>query len=277
MKNPAKIIENLFLVVFCFLLIYPFIYAVSSSLRTVEDYFSSPLSINLSSFTVENYKNMFLNFNVLNKIKNNIIIVTASVFLIVLLSIPSAYYISYCLNKKNAKYITIMLFTFMFIPEEVMIFEEYNLMAKLGLIDNFISAIIIFTVSMLPENIFLLTIFFKIIPNEVRENAILDGANNVDYLIHHVLPLSKSPIYVLIITDIFTLWNSFLVPMILLQQNDKKMLMPALSGLVTKHALNPTYQMAGVVISMLPMICLYLIFARKIFLSKYNAHNTQWK
>lgn len=246
------------------MILYPFFYAIITSLKTKESFYQNPLGI-VSDMTFQNYLTIWGNFSIGRKMLNTALVVFSSTAIILFLAIPSAYFINQISNSIIRKIIFFALFVFIFIPEEVFIITEYDMMSSLGLVNNYLSVIIIYSASFLPETILFLCLYFLQIPKEFTEAAKLDGINDFRYLFHFVVPISRAAIFVLTITTVISLWNTFLIPMLLLYDENVKLIMPSLSGLITKHSNNPTYQMAGTLISILPLILIYLLFKNKIF------------
>lgn len=246
-------------------IIYPILFTFVTSIKSTKEYFLNPVGFAVNAPTLGNYINILSNFNFFPKLLNTAIVVFISMVLIFLFAVPSAYYLCNIQRAMVKRAAFIFCFLFMFIPEEVLILPEYNMMSALGLVNNYLSVIILFFTSSLPEVIFLFTIYFGLIPEEIRNAAHLDGVDELSYLTKIVVPISISPIIVVMITTAISLWNSFLIPMVLLYEEDCKLLLPSLSGLITKHSPDPTYQMAGVFLSLIPLIIVYIIHRKQIF------------
>lgn len=269
MKKKINIIINatikaIFFLIISAIILYPFFYAIITSLKTKESFYADPLGIT-SDMTLQNYTTIWGNFSIGKKMLNTMLVVFSSTMVILFFAIPSAYFINSVYSSIVKKIVFFVLFIFIFIPEEVFIMIEYDMMSSMDLINNFLSVIIIYSASFLPETILFLCLYFQQIPKEFSEAAKLDGTDDFHYLINFVIPISKSAILVLSITTIISLWNTFLIPMLLLYDENVKLIMPSLSGLITKHSNNPTYQMSGTLISILPLIIIYFIFKRKLF------------
>ena len=196
---------------------------------------------------------------------NTTFVVLISTIVSMIMAIPASYYLHKTKNSRFKMLIVLFCFLFMFIPEEIIILPEFDIMSKLGLINKYLSVILIFIAASLPEEIFILLIYFGLVPREIINSGEIDGANDFYCLFRIVVPIAKAPITVVTITTGISLWNSFLVPMLFLYDEKCKMLLPSLSGLITKHSTTPTYQMAGVFLSMLPLLITYLIFKKQIF------------
>lgn len=264
-KVLKRIIQYMFIAITAIFIIYPLLFTLLTSLKTKEGYISNPYGLDITNLTLDNYIKILENFDFMSKLMNTFVVVGISIVLILILAIPSAYCINALKRKSLQAVIIVSCFALMFIPEEVLILPEYNLMSKLGMINNYLSVIIIFVASSLPEAIFLLTIYFKAVPEEVIDATKIDGADDLCCLLNVVIPISKAPIIVVGITTVISLWNTFLIPMMMLYEDDKKLLVPSLSGLITKHSTTPTYQMAGMFLAIIPLVVTYIIFKKHIF------------
>lgn len=264
-KVLKRIIQYMFIAITAIFIIYPLLFTLLTSLKTKEGYISNPYGLDITNLTLDNYIKILENFDFMSKLMNTFVVVGISIVLILILAIPSAYCINALKRKSLQAVIIVSCFALMFIPEEVLILPEYNLMSKLGMINNYLSVIIIFVASSLPEAIFLLTIYFKAVPEEVIDAAKIDGADDLSCLLNVVIPISNAPIIVVGITTVISLWNTFLIPMMMLYEDDKKLLVPSLSGLITKHSTTPTYQMAGMFLAIIPLVVTYIIFKKHIF------------
>lgn len=268
-SSAKKIIKRTFqyilIAITALFIVYPLLFTLLTSFKTKEGYLVNPFGIDFENITFANYSKILTNFDFLSKLANTAFVVGTSVLIILILAIPSAYYMNTIKNKAIKTTLIIVFFALMFIPEEVIVLPEYNLMTKIGLINNYWSVIIIFVTSSLPEAIFLLSMYFEAIPSDIINAAKLDGADDFYCLTYFVIPIAKSPIIVVTVTTTISLWNAFLVPMLMLYEEEKKLLIPSLSGLITKHSSSPTYQMAGMILSMIPLVITYIVFKKQIF------------
>lgn len=268
-SSAKKIIKRTFqyilIAITALFIVYPLLFTLLTSFKTKEGYLVNPFGIDFENITFANYFKILTNFDFISKLANTAFVVGTSVLIILILAIPSAYYMNTIKNKAIKTTLIVVFFALMFIPEEVLVLPEYNLMTKIGLINNYWSVIIIFVTSSLPEAIFLLSMYFEAIPSDILNAAKLDGADDFYCLTYFVIPIAKSPIIVVTVTTTISLWNAFLVPMLMLYEEEKKLLIPSLSGLITKHSSSPTYQMAGMILSMIPLVITYIVFKKQIF------------
>jgi multiple sugar transport system permease protein len=113
-------------------------------------------------------------------------------------------------------------------------------------------------------NIYVLKRFFDQIPDDLLDQAAIDGAGRLRILWSVVLPLSRPVLAVISIFAIIAMWKDFLWPLLVLQDPDKQSLSVALSRLSGTAFVAPTDLMAGLAIASVPMIVVFLVFQRQI-------------
>ena len=105
-------------------------------------------------------------------------------------------------------------------------------------------------------------ILFQGLPKELEEAAYIDGASVWRTFVSVILPLSKGPIITLGIITFLTSWNDFLWPLIILSDEGKYTLPVALAGLAGEHVQDTELMMAGSVITVLPVLIVFLWLQR---------------
>jgi len=269
MDKVKKIILYLVIIIVALSILYPLCFTIITSFRDKQDYLESIYAFDFSSLNLDNYKNMVKNFDVLLKIRNSLVITLGGTILTLVLGIPAAYYMNY-ISKKAYLVILVFLAIFAFLPEQVIIFFQYIIFMKLGLVNNYISVILIFTAKNLPESMIFASLIFRRIPHEILEAAQLDGCKKSKLLSKIALPLSIPGLAIILVNLTLNMWNNFLVPLTLLQDNSKKAIVPSLAVLDHRYAANQPYQMAGNVLAMIPIVLIYLCCKNKIIDSVYG-------
>jgi multiple sugar transport system permease protein len=113
-------------------------------------------------------------------------------------------------------------------------------------------------------NIYVLKRFFDQIPDDLLDQAAIDGAGRLRILWSVVLPLSRPVLAVISIFAVIAMWKDFLWPLLVLQDPNAQSLSVALSRLASTTFVSPTELMAGLAIASVPMIVVFLVFQRQI-------------
>ena len=248
--------------------LYPLVYMTLNAMKTKQEYYKNSFSFP-SSFNLTNFKLIITDFNILVYFKSSLIVAVTSTLLIVILAIFSSYAFAKLKFKyKTAVYLGIL--ATMFLPAQVSMIPAYVMFSKLGLIDNYWSVILSYLAGGLPGAILLLYSSFRGISNEMLESAKIDGAGYFGTVGNMILPLALAPISIVIIFNFIGFWNDLLTPMLYLTSQAKQTVMVALVALVQRGSSLPTYQLAGLLVSVAPAIVLYL-FLQKYFVDGITA------
>jgi multiple sugar transport system permease protein len=150
-----------------------------------------------------------------------------------------------------------ILLSTMMVPFEVTLIPNFILMRQFHWIDHYQALIIPWTASAF--SIFLLRQFFKAIPTELFDAAVIDGSNHLRFLWTIVLPLSQPA---LITSALFTFlgsWNSLMWPLLVTNNPLMRPLQVGIASFITNAGTEVQYLLAAVTISIIPVILIYLI------------------
>jgi ABC-type glycerol-3-phosphate transport system permease component len=150
----------------------------------------------------------------------------------------------------------------MAIPPVVMIVPLFVLYTRLGLISTYTGAILIYAGLITPFSVYLLTSFFRTLPNELFDAARIDGAGDLLILWRIVLPLSLPALLTLVVVNALWVWNDLLIAIIFLQDDAKRTLMAGISVFQGRYGDQIPLTMAGMTIAAAPMVILYLLFQK---------------
>jgi ABC-type glycerol-3-phosphate transport system permease component len=154
----------------------------------------------------------------------------------------------------------------MAVPAIVIIVPVFLLMADLGLVSTYPSAILVEIALLLPFTTFLLYSYLKDIPPELFEAADVDGANSVRQFAFIALPMSRPALATAAVVAAIFAWNDLLVPLVMWQSDELQTLMVGLANLGPNRqgVGNVPLLMAGVTISIAPLIALFLVARRAL-------------
>jgi multiple sugar transport system permease protein len=148
----------------------------------------------------------------------------------------------------------------MMIPGAVTLIPAYVLMTKLHLINTFWSLILPGMVS--AGGIFLLTQFFRSIPRDLEEAALIDGASHLQIYKDVILPLARPALLTVFILQFQAMWNAFLQPLLYLSSPDKYVLNVALSIFQQQFKAQWNLTLVGAMFNAIPVLVLFFLFSR---------------
>ncbi|MGM7721666.1 carbohydrate ABC transporter permease [Metabacillus sp. Hm71] len=251
------------LILFSILFILPFVWLISTSLKHEAQAITYPPTIIPTDFDWANYQEVFQVVDFLRFYWNTIFIT----FFTVIGTILSSAIVGYAfarINGKGRNFWFVILLSTMMLPQQVTMIPQYIIFSKLDWVNTFLPLIV---PAFLGNAffIFLLRQFFKTIPRELEESAILDGCNTFGVFWRIVLPLSKPALITVAILSFMWTWNDFMNPLIYLNDPNKYTL--ALGIQMFNGQLNMLWgpMMAASTLVILPLILLFF-FAQKHFI-----------
>ena len=152
----------------------------------------------------------------------------------------------------------------MSVPMHVTLIPIFKMTTNMGLYDSLQALIGPYVTFALPMSVFILTAFMTTIPKEIEESAEIDGCNKFRNFFSIILPLSKSGLSTLAIYNGVSMWNEFAFANTLLQTASNKTLPLALGQFKGEHSLDIPIILSVLVLSVLPMIVLFIIFQDKL-------------
>ena len=163
---------------------------------------------------------------------------------------------------RGSEILFLILVSGMFFPPQVILIPLFRLFNSLGLIDTLWPIFLVHTALGIPICSLLMRNFFSTIPAEVREAAILDGANEWQILTRIAVPLSLSALAVLATLQFTWIWNDFLWPLIFTQSDEKRTIMIGIVNLRGQYTVAWGVQGALSLVASLPTILIFLFFQR---------------
>jgi ABC-type sugar transport system, permease component len=243
--------------------LYPLYYMFINSFKTRAEYGLSPFGFPKWEIGFSNYVTMISQFKILNLFKNTFIIGVATIVLILVFGMFASYSFAK-LKFRGQKAVYMGIIITLFVPAQVTMIPMYVMFSKVNLINNFWSVILSYLAIFLPEAIMLMTSNFKSIPDEMLEAAEMDGCKYFQTVRNVIIPMGKPAIILTIIFYFIIIWNDLFTPMILLQKMEARTVMVALATLMARYSGDPPFQFAGLMLSAIPAILVYMVFQRHI-------------
>jgi ABC-type glycerol-3-phosphate transport system permease component len=150
----------------------------------------------------------------------------------------------------------------MAVPPVVMVVPLFVLFSQIGLLGKYQGVILIYAGLMCPFSVYLLVTFFRTIPTELLEAALIDGASTIGVLWRIILPLSGPPLVTLFIVNLLYVWNDLLIALLFLPDEKLRTLMVGVSVFQGRFLQNIPLSMAGMALASAPMLIVYIVFQR---------------
>lgn len=240
----------------------PFIWTLSSSVKTTDTIFNNPWQVLPPHPRWSNYSNLWHELPIGRWIFNSTYIVILAIAGRLVITSMAAYAFAR-LRFPGRDYIFYAFLTALMVPDEVTLVPGFVLIRQLGWYNTH-TALIVPKISD-AFAIFLLRQFFLSIPRELEDAARIDGASHFRVFTSIVMPLSKSALAVVTVLGFMDVWNAFLWPLIMIDSSSKFTLPVGLQFLNSAHSTDWPTLMAGNVIGLVPVIVVYLA-AQKYFI-----------
>ena len=261
-KKHIKNISYFILIFFTILFLYPIFWLFLNSFKTATELFDSPWSLP-ASFSLENYIRAIIVGNVGRYFLNSTIVTSIVVLLSTTLSAMAAYGIQRLKWKLSTVVLSIFLLG-MTIPSHATIIPLFSMFNFLRINNTYIAVIIPHIVFTLPISIFILTGFFKTIPLEMEEAAVVDGYSIPKAFIKIIIPISTSSLVTVAVITFITAWNDLLFPQIFLSEPSMMTLPVGLTAFQGRYSTDYVGMIAAVVITIIPSIITYCLLNKRI-------------
>lgn len=259
-KTASKIFIHTTLIIGAIIMILPFIWMFLTSGKTVTESTVIPPIIFPEDFQWSNYSAVWNALPFVSFYWNTGVMIVGRVLFSTLFSAMAAFAVAKLDFPGKNLFFGIVL-TQMMIPAQIFITPQYLIVQNMGLL-NTVSALIIPGI-VSAFGTFLLRQFFMQLPNDMMEAAKLDGASIGQIFFKIYLPLARSGLVSLGIFTALFAYKDLMWPLIVNMSQEKMTLSAGLASLQGQYATNYPQLMAGSVISLLPMIILYIIFQKQ--------------
>ncbi|MDC3417525.1 carbohydrate ABC transporter permease [Aquibacillus salsiterrae] len=256
-----KVNNHILLIFGAFIMIIPFLWMVSTSLKSYGEAMQVPPTILPQEWKMSNYSSVFESVNFL-KYYLNTIIVTLSRTLAQLFLCSLAAFAFARLRFPGKNIIFIAILSVLMVPPQVILIPNYAILTQLGWIDTFYALIVPGMFSAF--GVFLLRQFFMGIPKELDEAATMDGCSLFGIYWKIILPNSTPALMALGIFTILASWNDFLWPLVMTNSADMRVLSVGIAAFQGQYATDYPLLMAGAVMSTIPMLIMFIFLQKHL-------------
>lgn len=247
------------LVLLSLIILLPFFWMISSSLKTSQDVFSVPMKWLPETIVWKNFKDIWTKIPLLLFFKNSFKLA----IIITLLQIATSSFAAYPFAKMKFAGRDIIFLCYVAtiaVPWQVYMVPQFILVRKLGLADTHLALILMQAFTAF--GVFLIRQSYLGVPQELSEAARIDGLSEFGIYRRIMLPLSKPALATLTIFSFVNVWNDYMGPMIYLNSNELKTIQLGLRMFITQYSADYNLIMAAALISLIPVGVLFLSMQR---------------
>ena len=255
---------NISLIFWATLVILPMIWLVYSSFKTDKEIFFEPWALP-GTLQWNNLERAWVTVHIGQYFVNSMRVVIPSLVLTLALSSMTAYILARFRFPGNRALFYLFMAGMLF-PIFLALVPLFFLAKDLQLLNSFLGLTLVYTAYSLPFTIFFLTGFFKTLPSELHEAALIDGANEYQVFFRVMLPLAQPGLVTMAIFNFLGMWNQYILPLVLMSEREKYVLPQGLSFVLHQQYYKSDWSalFAALTIIMVPTLVVYVIFQNQI-------------
>ncbi|TDD53292.1 carbohydrate ABC transporter permease [Kribbella antibiotica] len=246
----------------------PVLWFLLSAFKPAGELFSYPLTIFPKHPTIKGFTQAWTSFDVAHYFVNTLIVAVSATALTIVASAACGYALAKYTNWWIKGFAICILATTM-LPGEVILAPLFLVVRDLGLY-NSLAAVVVPSV-ITATGTFMFRQFFLTVPNDLLEAARIDGASELQTLFRIMLPLSRPIMLTLAIFSFQWRWNDYIWPLVVLNEPSKYTLQIGVATIVGAENVNWSVLLGASVLSMIPLVALYLVFQKYVMSADIGA------
>jgi ABC-type glycerol-3-phosphate transport system permease component len=261
-SRPATWLLALPMLVLALATIYPLLFTVNVAMKTRRDYVLDRFAL-ADTLRGENLTTAWTSVGMGRYLANSLLVVTSAVLLLLLLGSMAGFALSR-LRFRGSTVLYLACLAGLFVPFQVIMVPLVRIMADTGLVDTYPGLILVYVAQFLPFTVFLMTSYYRTVPQEVIDAARIDGNSVYGVYRRIMLPLGTPALLSVGILNALFCWNDVLMSLVMMPSADHRTLMVGVTSLRGQYSDDiPTFA-SGVLIAALPVLVVYLFLQRQI-------------
>lgn len=264
-KNKVKkvIIWGILLLLLMVFVLAPFFQMLSTALKAPSEQFNIPVNFIPKKFTLINFIQAITYKYFIRYFFNSLIISLSTMILVVVVSLLSAYGFTKLDFPGKKALLILVLFSQMFSLSAIVV-PIYKILGVLKLTNSYIGLIISYLTFSVPVGIWLFRSFINIIPKELEEAALIDGATKFTAFLKIIVPLLKPAIGAVGAYVFFLTWQEFFFALIIMTDKAYRTLPVGIMDFVGQYETNWGNLMAASILITLPVFIIFMILQRQL-------------
>ena len=279
MRRPGRTrygntaIGGAFGLVLAVIAVFPFAWMLLSSVKTLPELYTVPPVWLPATPTWANYTKVLFASNIPRYFLNSLVISCGATALALVLALLAAYGFAR-FRFPGRRFFQASILVGQLLPTATIIVPLYVVLAKFGLINTYLGMILVYLILTLPLSVWMLIGYFRAIPIELEEAAIIDGCSRLMVLVRILLPLSLPGIVAIIVYSFVTTWNEFIFALCFATDSTVKTLPIGLAEFSSEFNTDWGAVMAASMIMTLPIVALFLAM-QNLFIGGLTAGATK--
>ncbi|MCJ7712073.1 MAG: carbohydrate ABC transporter permease [Chloroflexi bacterium] len=238
-------------------MLFPFVYMLQVSFRSRDQYLTG------EGFSLDSWVDLFNHLPVMQQMANSTIVTLSAVAIIVVVSTMAGFAFAK-LRFPLAPLLFVGILAGMMIPVQSIIIPEFVNIANVGLINQYPGPILVYATLGIPFATYLMTTYFRGVPDEIIEASLVDGASYAQVFRTIMMPLAIPALVTVAVLQFIQIWGDLLIGLLFLQQPEVRTITVGLATLQSSRIIPVPMIMAGSIVSLLPAVIVYLFFQRQL-------------
>ncbi|AEC02618.1 carbohydrate ABC transporter permease [Parasphaerochaeta coccoides] len=243
------------------IVVFPILYTISASLFRMSDFAQWPPRLWTSSPSWDNYLRVFRNSLMVRYVYNSLGTALIGTIFRGAISILAGYAAA-VLSFRGRDFLFVFILATMLVPSDALLIENYLTVMRLGWTNTWVGILSIQILA--PVNMLMYRQYFKTIPREYREVAMISGCGDFGYLRMIVLPISMPIVLTLSLQSFISIWNSYLWPLLVTTDQNMRTVQVGITMLGFSESLDYGPLFAALAVIMVPSIVIFALLRKRI-------------
>ena len=242
---------------------FPFYWILLTSLKSGRAVYDTSQVLLAQGLTLTNYQLLFKETEILHWIWFTSLVATVATVISLIIGVLAAYSVTN-FRYRGQKAVTFAVFLSYVIPQSILFIPLYFILNQMRLVNQFPGLVFAYLTFCVPFCTWLLMSYFRTIPVELGEAALIDGCSPLGVLWRIILPLTGPGVVTAAIFSFTNCWNEFLYAATLAQTNDMRTMSLGLAGFLTSDVFIWGQMMAAAIVSTIPMLIIFILLQRYV-------------
>ncbi len=262
-RRPGKPVAIASTLVLLAILLFPFLVMISTMLRSSTEVYVTPPRWIPERVVLTNFIEVWEQYDLIVYFKSSLIIAVGATVLNACLTLPAAYAVARLRFAGRGVILFLFLVVQMFSPVIVVI-SLFKIMAGAGLLDTYLSMILAIAVFTIAFTIWMMSGYFRSIPIEIEEAALIDGCSRVQTMVRVMLPIAAPGVVTAMIYTFIYGWNEFLFGLSFMQSKGKMPLTIALFNFVGRWSTQWEMLTTAAFLAIIPVLVLFYLIEKQL-------------
>ncbi len=258
--KPVIVVWTVILVAF---LLFPFFVMISTMLKSSDEVYATPPYWIPKRVALRNFIDLWTQNPFARYFLSSFIIAGGTTILTTVFCIPAAYAVAR-FRFTGQKFLLYMYLVVQMFSPIIVVISLFKIISRIGLLDTYLGLILVNTVFTLAFTTWMLSGYFKTIPVDIEEAALIDGCSRMQAIVRIMIPISAPGLVTVIIYSFIASWNEFMFALTLVQSINKTPLTLGLYNFVGRYTTQWEFLTGAAFLAILPVIILFLFIEKQL-------------